>query len=204
MEKIESIDNVAGLEFEDYGHIYRFDGVEVPSVSAIMEPLSRAKYGSINEAVLQRAADKGTIVHNAIENWIKFGIEDVPPEQEPYFRAFRAWWDENQPVPVASEHRMYHKLMRYAGTMDLVAYIGGELALVDYKTTATTNPMSWPVQLEAYAQALKSMGIEVERKKILHLKKTGKFSVHEYPINDAKSWRIFGSLKTVYDYVNEF
>lgn len=62
------------LTFEDSTHTYRLNGIVIPSVSTLMEPLTAAKYKGISEATLDRAADKGTSVHNAIENYIKFGM----------------------------------------------------------------------------------------------------------------------------------
>lgn len=73
---------VPGLEFDEAGHIYRLDGIIIPSVSAVMAPLSKVKYDGINSRTLEKAAGKGTAVHNAIENWLKFDIEDVPPEHQ--------------------------------------------------------------------------------------------------------------------------
>lgn len=200
-DKINEIPEAAGLEFDEASHTYRLDGLIVPSVSAIMEPLSRAKYSGISERTLGRAADKGTAVHNCIENWIKFGIEDIPPEHMGYFQAFKDWWNEFRPVVVGSEIRVCHPLMRYGGTIDLVAYIADELTLVDYKSTYVISDMTCGVQLEAYAQALGSMGVKVQRKKILHLKKDGCYDIREYPAADVQRWRVFGALKTVYDYI---
>lgn len=200
-DRIKEIPEVNGLEFDEATHTYRLDGLVIPSVSAIMEPLSRAKYSGISERTLGRAADKGTAVHNCIENWIKFGIEDIPPEHMGYFQAFKDWWNEFQPVVVGSEIRVCHPLMRYGGTADLVAYIGNELTLVDYKSTYVISDMTCGVQLEAYAQALKSMGVDIQRKRILHLKKDGRYDTREYPAGDVQRWRVFGALKTVYDYI---
>lgn len=200
-QKIESIPDVPGLEFEEEKHIYRLDGIEIPSVSSIMAPLSRAKYDGINSKTLEKAASKGTSVHNAIENWIKFGIEDVPLEHKGYFDAFHSWWDELKPEVVGSEVRICHRLMQYGGTADLIFRIDDKLVLVDYKTTQTISDMTCGVQLEAYSQALNSMGVCVQSKAILHLKKDGSYNVRFYPAKDANRWRVFGALKTVYDYV---
>ena len=163
-EKISTIPEIPGLEFDENGHVYRLDGIIIPSVSAVMAPLSKVKYEGINSKTLEKAASKGTSVHNAIENWLKFDIEDVPPEYQGYFGAFRMWWDKYKPEVVGSEIRMCHRLMRYAGTADLIAYIDGELTLVDYKTTYTISDMSCGVQLEAYAQALENMGVKVQKR----------------------------------------
>ena len=91
--------------------------------------------------------------------------------------------------------------MQYGGTADLIAYIAGELTLVDYKSTYVISDMTCGVQLEGYTQALKSMGVPIQRKRILHLKKDGRYDFREYPMNDIARWRVFGALKTVYDYV---
>ena len=199
--KITEIPEVAGLEFEEGPHIYRLDGLEIPSVSAVMTPLSNAKYSGINSRTLEKAAGRGTEVHNAIENYIKYDITDIPAQNRGYFEAFLQWRQDANPIPVGSEVRICHRIMRYAGTADLVAYIDGKLTLVDYKTTYTVSDMSCSVQLEAYAQALKNMGVEIEQKMILHLAKDGKYEIHRYQINDAERWRVFGALKTVHDYL---
>ena len=199
--EIAEIPAVAGLEFDEGPHIYRLDGLEIPSVSAVMTPLSNARYSGINSRTLEKAAERGTEVHNAIENHIKYDITDIPAQNRGYFEAFLQWQRDANPIPVGSEVRICHRIMRYAGTADLVAYIDGKLTLVDYKTTYTVSDMSCSVQLEAYAQALKNVGVEIEQKMILHLTKDGKYDIHRYQINDAERWRVFGALKTVHDYL---
>lgn len=194
---------MAGLTFDEAPHIYRLDGKQIPSVSQIMEPLSKAKYGGIDDAVLNKAANRGTAVHTAIEIFIKTdGFVDIQPEFAGYMEAFEAWWKDFEPEPLASEYRMYHKLMGYAGTADLLCRIGGKLTLVDYKTSAAVSEKLHGVQLEAYAQALSSHGIEVEDKLILHLKKDGEFKAVDFPLHDGQKWRVFGACKTLYDYIH--
>ena len=141
-------------------------------------------------------------IHNSIENWIKFGIEDVPLEYQGYFEAFRKWWEQYKPTVIASEARICHFLMRYGGTVDLLAVVENAVSLIDFKSTSTISDMTCGVQLEAYAKALENIGVKVERKRILHLKKNGEFEYREYPINDLLRWRVFGALKTVYDYID--
>ena len=200
MNKIQ-VPEMPELEFDDQKHIYRLNGVVLPSVSTIIEPLTAIKYQGINSNTLDNAARKGTAIHNSIENFIKFGFEDVAPEYRTFFDAFLEWWNDKQPIVIASELRIYHKLLRYGGTLDLLAIIDDKVTLVDYKTTYEVSDMTCGVQLEGYAQALLSHGIKVEEKQILHLKKDAKHKVHKYPGADANRWRVFGSLKNVYDYI---
>lgn len=192
------------LTFDEIMHRYYVDGTEVPSVSRVMEPLKDANYAGISDKTLKKAADKGTAVHDAIENFVKFGIEDINPEYKPYYDAFMSWWQEKRPIVVGSEIRVYHKLLGYAGTIDLLCYIDDLLTLIDFKTTYTVSDMSCGVQLEAYAKALESHGIKVDQKMILHLKRDGRYKPILYPANDSKRWRVFGSLKVVYDYIQSY
>ncbi len=201
MEKRLSIPETPELVFSEEGHKYLLDGVEIPSVTQVMEPLSQHEYTRVDEQTLMRAADRGTMVHNAIENYIKFGIDDCPEEHRGYMDAFLEWWGLTGPEAVGSELRTYHKLYRYAGTIDLVAMIDGKLTLIDYKTTYKLMDKNVRVQLEAYAQALRSHGIIIERKMVLHLHKDGKWSAPEYLPMDAEALRVFNSCKCLCDYL---
>lgn len=204
MDMTVKIPETPELHFDEKTHIYRLDGAEIPSVSKIMEPLKATSYAGISDKTLARAADKGSSVHNSIENWLKFGIDDIPDEHRPYFAGFLEWWDEYKPEVVASEIKTYHKLMRYGGTIDLLAFVRGDLTLIDYKTTYRLMEKTCGVQLEAYAQSLASHGITVKRKHILHLQKDGKWAYHEFPAKDAVRWRVFSALKCLYDYEQSY
>lgn len=193
-----------GLTFEDGHHVYRLHGDVIPSVSTVLEPLSGELYAGIGKKTLDRAAEKGSEVHFAIEIWIKYGADEISEEHRGYFEAFLKWWEATKPIVIGSEVRTYHKILRYGGTIDLLCIIDGKLTLVDFKCTAAFNEMTCGVQLEAYSQALKSHGINVENKLILHLKKDGNYAVHPFLTNDVKRWRVFGSLKCVHDYIQSY
>lgn len=199
-----SIPSMDELEFEEARHIYRIGPEILPSVTTLMKPLSDRHYKAIPEDVLRRAADRGTAVHNAIENWIKFGIVDIPSEYRGYFDGFREWWDKYRPVVIGSELRLYHKLLRYAGTADLVCVIGDELWIIDYKSTSVLSEMLLRVQLEAYAKALESQGVKVARKGALHLRKDGTWDFPGFAAGDTAAWRVFSSLKNIYDYTKSY
>lgn len=198
--KIE-IPTLTELTFSEAKHIYLLDGQEIPSVTTVMGLLSAQEYGSVDERTLENAAHRGTAVHNAIENWIKFGLEDIDPDFHGYFDGFLEWWKRDNPEPIGSEIRIYHKLLRYAGTVDMVAEIEGKVTLIDFKTTYKVIEKNCRVQLEAYSQALASHGIAIDRKCILHMKKDGKWELLDFPAKDGQAWGTFGSLKCIYDFL---
>lgn len=189
------------LDFVESSHTYTLHGYPIPSVTQLMAPLTAAAYNGIDTEVLNRAADKGTEVHEAAENYANFGIVDISPERRAYFDGFREWFDEVQPVVVSTEFKTYHKYLIYGGTVDLLAYIDGHLYVIDYKTTAKVEKMLTRVQLEAYKQALISHGIPVERKAVLHLQKTGRAKLLEYEPDDDDAWQAFWSLVNVNNYI---
>lgn len=190
------------LTFDDAIHRYRLNGVMVPSVTQLMEPLSATEYGTVSERVLKQAAERGTSVHNSIKDFIRYGINTVNEDFAGYMDAFETWWDKAKPEAIGTEVRIYHKIMRYAGTLDLIAMIDGKVTLVDYKTTSRVISKNCRVQLEGYSLALASHGIEVEQKAILHLTKDGAFKWWTFGAKDAEAVRTFIALKTLYDYIN--
>ena len=193
--------NTPELGFIESTHTYTLYGQKIPSVTQLMAPLNAAVYGGINTEVLNKAADRGTEVHQAAENYANFGIEDISPERRGYFDGFREWFDEVKPVVVSTEFKTYHKYLIYAGTIDLLAYIHNKLYVIDYKTTYSVEKMLTRVQLEAYKQALISQGIPVEGKAVLHLQKTGKARLLEYDAYDTDAWDVFGSLVNVNNFI---
>lgn len=188
------------LEFDEVEHVYNLGGTEIPSVTTVMNPLMQDKYSGISQSVLDKAADRGTAIHNSIENFLKYDIDDIEPEYRGYFDAFLRFWEDYQPELVRSEVRMYHKLFLYAGTADLLCFIDGRLVLIDYKSTAEIYEMTCRIQLEAYWQALASFGIVPDEKWILHLRKDGSYRIGRFPRKDNLAWRVFGALKVLYDY----
>lgn len=198
---MEDLLNLPELSFDERSHVYRYNGdIILPSVTQIMRPLSIGPYGGISESVLAAAAEKGTAVHRAIEVHCKYGIDACVPEYEAYFDAFVQWEQDYRPEYMGSEVRFYHRALMYAGTVDCIARVDGKTVLIDYKTTAVLHEKLCGVQLEAYAQGLKSHGVEVVEKYILQLKKDGRYVFQRFPGADPDRWRVFLSLITVYDY----
>ena len=189
------------LTFDEAGHIYRLNGLVIPSVTTLMKPLSDDFYRTVDPNVLDRAARRGTAIHNAVENFTTFGVQDIAPQYAGYFQSFLQWWELRKPEPLAMEHKVYHKILRYAGTADLICVIGGRLTLVDYKSSAQVNSKLCAVQLEGYDRAFESQGVKVDDRLILHLSKSG---YQEVPFQrSSKCWSVLSSLMTIRNYMNE-
>lgn len=189
------------LTFKENNHQYWLNGFLIPSVSEIMKPLSSAHYEKIDEEVLNKAAERGTAVHEAVENYLLFGVEDIESDWKGYFNGFKAWIDQHNIESIATEYRVYHKFLVYAGTADCPCYVNGKPTIIDWKTTSVISKMLTRVQLEAYAKAFESHGIEFEQKIIVQATKDGKFREIVYPKNDIESWKVFGELLDIHRYI---
>ena len=192
------------VEFDEERHEYKVGGRTLPSVTTLMQPLSSAYYGDVDEKTLNRAAERGTAIHNAIENYVKYGIEDISREYEGYFRAFKLWLEENSPVILGTECRIYHKVYRYAGTCDMPCIIKGLKILVDFKSSSTIIPVLTGVQLEGYDRAYESHGFSFDKKAIVHLKPDGKYKMELYDKNDNESWETFRACITINNHLVKF
>ena len=192
------------LSFDPKTHTYYLNGSVIPSVTQLMKPLSNAKYGAIDETTLKAKAEKGTAVHEAIEFHIAYGAIDCPPELMGYFDAYLSWRDDYLPQIIMSEQATYHPALLYAGTMDLLAEIGGRTVLIDVKTTAQINDMLTTVQLEAYERAAEQHGITVDEKAVLQLMPDGRYKFKLYRAHDAAAWQTFAALMTIQAHINKY
>ncbi len=109
-----------------------------------MRSLVRAASGAA-EVYRDHAAARGDRVHNYAEAYAlrELGLEhDLLAARSAleenhelgYLQHFETWWAEYQVEPLAAEVSVWNETVGYAGTIDLVAKIGGRVCIVDYKT----------------------------------------------------------------------
>jgi hypothetical protein len=142
------------LAFDRAAHHYSISGAPLPSVSRILKPVSPYTDSPIPRHILEAKAEIGTAAHRAIELDIA-GVLDIAslhPVIAPYFQAWRRFCDEAHYLAAASEMRVWHPALRYAGTLDSLGWLDGRPALVDFKCTANVSPTVGP-QTAAYQEA---------------------------------------------------
>ena len=178
--------NIAGhdLEFLDDVHQYLIDGVCVKSITQILKFRFGNKYAGIDKATLNRAAEQGTAVHKAIEEWCKDGTESDLKELR-NFKFLKNKYHfgvlENE-VPVIL---FVDEKPVAAGRLDLVLDDpDGQTGLADIKRTSQLDKEYLAYQLNLYRIAYRqSYGIEAEFLKGIHLRE----DVRKYvsiPINE--------------------
>ena len=173
--------------------------------------LSKEKAGT---RAARKAADIGTQVHALVEWTLKqeLGLErpDEPRLTTDAARnAFASWVEWRQSVhlkPVHIEQTVWSHEHQYAGTLDLIAEIDGQLAVTDWKTGKAIYPESH-LQGVAYARAVCEMGHAtppVDAYVVL-LPKTqaGRFQVAHIPAEQHEAlFQTFLSVKRVWEYTH--
>lgn len=168
--------------FDDENHTYFIDGIEYPSVTEICEPISFKKLDAIQKQVIQRSADRGSKIHEIINEYIltdSYDIDSIPNEFIPYFSAFIEWWRTYKPIPLFSEKILGNADYGVCGTADFICKIDGETILIDFKTTSSLDKKYLSAQLAGYSNLCRLQGIKIDRRYALHLKKDGSYSYQE-------------------------
>jgi len=143
------------FKFDPGPHVYTLDGVVLPSVSSILEPLKN--FAGIPKAVLDKARDRGHAVHFACQLLDEDDLDwsSVDPQIEPYVRAWELFTKDHDPLWTAIEVSDYHKTLLYAGTPDrrgalrMPGTSKRVNAVVDIKATYALSP-EVQVQLSGY------------------------------------------------------
>lgn len=171
------------IEYIDDIHCYLCDGIILPSVTTILKIKFGNKYKGIDETVLKRASEKGTEVHNAIENYCKKGIESDLKELKNFKFLEKQYkfnvLDNEVPILIFKDDEPVA-----VGRLDLVLKDGEEVGLGDIKRTSVLDKEYLAYQLNLYRIGyMQSYGKDIKFLKGLHLREDIRKYVN-IPINE--------------------
>ena len=143
------------LEYFDDTHMYLVDGILVQSVTQLLNRKFGKKYDGIDANTLKKAADRGTRIHKAIEDYCKDGIESDLEEVKDFAflqKYYKFAVVENE-LPIIVDFAGE----TYAGRLDLIIRFPRDekddyarLAVADIKTTSTLDKEYLGHQLNLY------------------------------------------------------
>lgn len=172
--------------YDEEQHKYYRNGVELPSVTEICEPISFARLDALQKVVLERAKQRGSRCHELAEEYLLVGdldVESIEPKYLPYIQQFALWVKTYRPKVIYTEKCLFGD--EFAGRIDLICEIDGKVTIVDYKFTSSADKRSLSVQLEGYSRLAEINGIHIDEVAMLHVKKdTYTFK----PINKDAEW----------------
>ena len=187
---METFDIKGGtLEYFDETHTYLYDGLMLPSVSQILGMKYKNEYASVPPAVLNNAAQRGTAVHKAIENYNNSGYDDGS-EAVRNFKFLQKQYgfevlDSELPIVIFRDD-----MPIACGRLDMTMLMDGETGIADIKTVSALNKDKIAYQLNLYRIGLmQSYGVDAKFLKIIHLR-DGIRKVIDCPVNEGMTWEL--------------
>lgn len=156
------------------------------------------------DEILKEAGEDGTIIHACAEklmNGEQVSVAELNDKQKRCVNAFVLWFNEVKPEIVAIEVRVDHNELGYAGRIDLVCKIDGELYIVDYKSSNSVHA-SHKVQVGGYAKAWayeKGVDLSSIKGAILHLNSTTKKGYSFLEVDIEPNAEIFVTCNKLFD-----
>jgi len=202
--------------------MYLIDNKYYPSVTQILsvidKPALRIWFGkqvymatALNPAISEQEAlaepvkqstsakGRGTAVHDIVEAYENTGkVAGLEGPFQGYARAFESWINSNDIKVIGHEQTVKSEKYHYAGTLDLLVKVNGNLTLIDVKTGKDIYPEAH-LQVSAYKQALSEDGTELQGAGILLLQEDG-----TYKYEQAKDkLKTFLACKVLWEGLNE-
>ena len=151
--------------------------VKMPSITSVISWRNRNKFkkwrAKVGEEVAnnitRKATHRGTDAHTLIEEYLNNSetFSDVLPLSQYLFKQAKPELNKIDNI-LCQETALYSTQLGIAGSVDCIAEFDGELAVIDFKTSAKPKPREWIedyfVQCAAYACMLYEMkGIMVKK-----------------------------------------
>ena len=175
------------VEFLDESHTYLVNGCIVPSITTILKAKFGNKYQGISKATLDRASELGTQMHLAIQEFEEQGIDSDLTELRNYkfLKKQYKWECIESETPVIL---FYDDEPLACGRIDMVAKIGEQYGLFDFKRTSTLDKDYLAHQLNLYRIAyMQCYQTEIEFLRGVHLREDVRKFVN-IPINPTMTW----------------
>lgn len=157
---IQLIDSQVAFNQEE--HMYSLNGMTLKGITGMIKSqLFPDMYKDIPQYILDKAAERGTMVHESIELFdAGFEPKVTIPELESYKRIKR----ENELTTLANEYIVTDR-EHFASAIDLVLCKDDDVILADIKTTYTLNKeyVRWQLSIYAYLFELQNPKLKVSK-----------------------------------------
>ena len=185
--------------------------VKMPSITSVISWRNRDKFKkwrarvgeTVANKITRKATHRGTDAHTLIEEYLNNSetFSDVLPLSQFLFKQAKPTLNKIDNI-LCQETALYSTQLGIAGSVDCIAEFDGELAVIDFKTSAKPKPREWIedyfVQCAAYACMLYEMkGIMVKKFVIIMTCEDGECVVYEE--RDKKKY-----INLLSEYIREF
>lgn len=171
------------IEFREDTHEYFLDGKKLISVTQLMRKHGLApSYDAVPAEVLRAKAERGTLIHKEIEQYIKHGEIGFTTELANFIEYVRLMREVRgiDITALDSEAIIYNDVV--AGTVDLTLLEDDIYTVADIKTTATLHKEAVSWQLSIYAYLIGNTGNVPQKGQAFHFDKDGNLNVVDIPL----------------------
>lgn len=171
------------ITFKEDTHEYFNGDKKLISVTQLMRKHGLApNYDGVADAVLRAKAERGTLIHKEIEEYLKKGEIGFTSEMA----AFKRYVESNKIMVIHSEAITYNDIV--AGTVDLIMYDGQDDIIADIKTTATLHKEAISWQLSIYAELVHGANAvwQATKGQAYHFNKDGNLNVVDIPLKPVE------------------
>ena len=153
------------IKFDEILHKYTVDGKEVISVTQLLQKHKiTPSYDTVDKELLRMASERGTLIHEEVENWIENNETGFTEEAEKICDFLFERADKN--TKILSEQMVANDVV--AGRFDVLYTHDKKLVLTDIKTGNTKHLFGWSWQLSLYKYLYEKMyGKEIDSLEIL-------------------------------------
>lgn len=151
--------NNSNLIFDEEKHQYSLDGKILISVTQLLQKHKLTpSYDAVDKELLREASERGTLIHEEVENWVREGDIGFTVEAE-QICDYLMIETGNRRADVWSEQTVYNDVV--AGRFDLLykKKIGDKevRTIADIKTGSTKHLFGWAWQLSLYSYLYQKM-----------------------------------------------
>jgi len=187
------------ITFDAERHRYTDNGVNIPSVTTILGAVGLPNLSMVGKEDLKRAAERGTAVHSATEFDDEGELDESSLSEEisMYLEGYRRFKSESGFEIIEIEKRIYHPVLKYAGTLDRYGILNGKRVVLDIKS-GVFDPLSVGPQTAAYAEAYTDLKCY---RYALQLKDDGTYKLHK--LTNSNDFNIFLSALNIWKWRNQ-
>ena len=157
-----------------------------------------------SQRIKSEAGERGTRIHTAselLESGTELEEKDYSLEEWFKISSFVDWHKEFHPEMIATEFPVFSEIGRYAGRLDRIYKIAGEVTLLDIKSSSGIHE-HFPLQFASYAKAIEeTTDLEIAQTACLQL---GAGNKNGYRFVVYPDWRdhykVFEAVRTVWQY----
>ena len=164
------------LVFKENTHEYYFGDKKLISVTQLMQKHGLApNYDEVPSEVLKAKAERGSLIHKEIEEYLKTGEIGFTKELANFIK-------QPKGEVLRSEFKVHNDII--AGTGDLLLYENGVYTVADIKTTASLHKdaISWQLSIYAYLLNAINETVHVTKGQAFHFDKEGNLKVIDIPL----------------------